>query len=119
MKLADSRPPLMKELRLILDQQLSRLGAQGVWLDGTITEIYRRYGVLDDVESWNLLAPEEITQDNGMDHLSEFGEQEVESSVGRVQEEELEAKPAETRIFDANGLPLRARDMFKQQTIPA
>ena len=71
------------------------------------------------MESWHLLAPEEITQENEMDHLSTFGEQEVESSEGTVQEEEPEPKLPEWQTFDAKGLPLRARDMFKQQTLQA
>ncbi len=113
----------MKELRLILDRQLSRLEAQRELLDGTIAEVRRRYSVLDDVDSWNLLAQEEITQDDGMNHHSEFGEQEVESSDVVGQEEEPEPEPhwdmEETQTFDASGLPLRARDMFKKQTLPA
>ena len=77
-----------EKLRPILDQQMSRLEGERELLEGTIAEIHRRYSVLDDVWSWNLLAPEEITQENGMDHLSQSEEQEVESSEGTVQEEE-------------------------------
>ena len=62
---------MMNELRPILDQQMSLLQAEGELLGGTIAEIHRRYSVLDylesvhgEVESWNLLAPEEITQEN-------------------------------------------------------
>ena len=112
----------MKELRRKLGRQLSRLEAQKELLEGTIAEIHRRYTVLEDVESWNLVAAEEITQENGMDHLSEFGEQEVESSEGAVQQREPETElgwdMGETPTFDANGLPLRARDTFKKQTLP-
>ena len=113
----------MKELRLILDQQLSQLEKERESLEESIAETHRRYGVLDDVESWNLLAPEEVTRENGMNHLSESGEQKRESSEGTVPEGQPE--PAlhwdieETQAFDVNGLPLRARDMFKQQTLPA
>ena len=113
----------MKELRLILDRQLSRLEAQRELLDGTIAEVRRRYTVLDDVESWDLLAQEEIAQVDGTDHDSELGEQQPESSEGTVQEEEpkpeLRRNVEETQAFDAHGLPLRARDMFKKQTLPA
>ena len=93
---------MQKEMRPILDQQLSKAEAERESLDVTIAEIHRRFSVLDDVESWNLLASEEITQGNGMDHLSAFGEQEVDSSE-------------ETQTFGSNGLPLRPRDMFKQR----
>ncbi len=114
----------MNNLRPILDQQLSRLEAQRESLEVTIAEIHRRYSVLDDVEAWNLLASEEITQENGMDHLSAFGDQEVESSEEAVQEEEdpelkLGLDMEEMQTFDSNGLPLRARDMFKRLTAPA
>ena len=112
----------MKELRLILDRQLSRLEERES-LEESIAEVHRRYSVLDDVESWSLLAAEEITQENGMNHLAELGEQEVEPSEGKVQEGEPEPKlrwdMEETQTFDVNGLPLRARDMFKQQALPA
>ena len=64
----------------------------------------------------------EITRKNGVNHLSEFGKQEIESSQGTAPEgqpePELHWDIAETQAFDANGLPLRARDMFKQQTLP-
>ena len=113
----------MKELRLILDRQLSRLEAQRELLDGTIAEVRRRYTVLEDVDSWNLLAQEEITLDNGMNHHSGFEELEVESSDAMGQEEEPEPKlrreMEDAQTFDASGLPLRARDMFKKQTLPA
>ena len=114
---------MMNELRPILDQQLSRSEAETKSLEGTIAEILRRYGVLDDVESWNLLAPVEITQENGMDHLSQSGEQEVESSEGTTQEEEPEQIPRrdmeETQTFAFSKLTQRARGMFKKQTLPA
>ena len=102
----------MKEFRLILDRQLSRLEAQRELLDGTIAEVRRRYTVLDDVESWNLLAQEDIAPDNGMNHHSELGEQKVESSEVMAQEEEPEPKlgrdAEDAQTFDATGLPLRA-----------
>lgn len=98
---------MQKEMRPILDQQLSKAEAERESLDVTIAEIHRRFSVLDDVESWNLLASEEITQGNGMDHLSAFGEQEVDS-------QEVDSSE-ETQTFGSNGLPLRPRDMFKQR----
>jgi len=62
---------MMNELRPILDQQMSRFETDTKLLEGTIAEIHRRYSVLDDlksvldeVESWNLLAPEEIPREN-------------------------------------------------------
>lgn len=113
----------MKELRQILDRQLSRLEAQRELLDGTIEEVRRRYSVLDDVDSWNLLASEEMKQEVGMDQVFEFEEQEEESSDELEQEEEPESEPhwdmEETQTFDAKGLPLRARDLFRKQTLPA
>lgn len=112
----------MKELRLILDRQLSRLEAQRELLDGTIEEVRRRYSVLDDVESWSLLASEEMTQEVGMDQDFEFEEQDAEPSDELEQEEEPEPEPRldieETQTFDAKGLPLRARDLFRKQTLP-
>ena len=113
----------MNELRVILDRQLSRLEAQKELLEGTIAEIHRRYSVLDDVESWKLAAPDEIPDTNGMNPQSEVGEQEVESSDVMEQEEEPDPKlrweMEDTQTFDAGGLPLRPRDMFKKQTLPA
>ena len=87
-------------------------------LEGNIAEIHRRYSVLDDVWSWNLLAAEEITQENGMDHLSQSEEQEVESSEGTVQEEEPIASSfmEETQPLDANAVTKKVRQMLKQQT---
>ena len=115
------------KLRPILDQQLSRLEAERESLEGTIAEISRRYSVLDqlesdlgEVESWDLLAPEEITQENGKDYLSQSGEQEVESSEGTVQEEEPEPIPRmdmeETPTFAVNELTHSAWGMFRQKT---
>jgi len=114
----------MNEKRQILDQQLKKWEAQRESLEVTIAEIHRRFSVLDDVESWDHLAPEEISQENGMDHLSAFGDQEVESSEEAVQEEEdpelkLGSDMEATQTFDSNGRPLRARDMFKRQTLQA
>ncbi len=113
----------MKEFRLILDRQLNRLEAQRELLDGTIAEVRRRYTVLDDVESWNLLAQEELAPDNGMPQHAELGEQKVKSSEVMAQEEEPEPNLGrdieDAQTFDATGRPLRARDLFKKQTLPA
>ncbi len=94
--LAPEEIPQENKLRPILDEQLSRLEADRGLLEGTIAEISRRYSVLDDlesslseVESWNLLAPEEVPRETGKDCLPQSGEQEGESSEGTVQEEEL------------------------------
>ena len=114
----------MNELRPILDQQMSQLQGEREFLEGTIAEIHRRYSVLDylksvlgEVESWNLLAPEEIPRENGKDYLSQSGEQEVESSEGTVQEEEPEPIPSmdmeEMQTLSSDAVTKRVRNMLK------
>ncbi|MCH7622343.1 MAG: hypothetical protein IH870_10655 [Chloroflexi bacterium] len=46
----------MRELRVILDRQLSHLEAEKESIEGGIQEINRRLAVLDEVEGWNLLT---------------------------------------------------------------
>ena len=88
---------MMNELRPILDQQMSRLEAEGELLESTIAEIQRRCSVLDylksvlgEVDSWNLLAPEEITQENRLrpilDQQMSQLEAERESLAGTIAE---------------------------------
>ena len=103
--LAPEEIPQENKLRPILDEQLSRLEADRGSLEVTIAEISRRLSVLDqlesvldEVESWNLLAPEEIPQENGKDCISQPGEQEGESSEGTVQGEE----PIASSIMEEN-----------------
>ena len=54
----------MRERRLILDEQLSRLQAEKGLIDGSILEIYRRLEILDEVQSWNLLTEQETTAES-------------------------------------------------------
>ena len=54
----------MRERRLILDEQLSRLEAEKGLIDGSILEIYRRLEILDEVQSWHLLTVQESTADS-------------------------------------------------------
>ncbi len=49
----------MRERRLILDQQLSRLESEKGLIEGAIQEINRRFAVLAEVEEWNLLTEPE------------------------------------------------------------
>ncbi len=114
----------MNELRPILDQQMSQLEAESELLEGTIAEIHRRYSVLDylesvhgEVESWKLLAPEEITQENERDYLSHPGEQDVESSEGTVQEEEPIAiwDMVKMQALDGNAVAKRVQNMLNQE----
>ena len=49
----------MRERRLILDEQLSRLEVEKGLIDGAILEIYRRLEILDEVQSWNLLTEQD------------------------------------------------------------
>ena len=115
---------MMNELRPILDQQMSRLEAEGELLEETIAEIQRRYSVLDylksvlgEVDSWKLLAPEEITQENGKDYLSHSGEQDAESSEGTVQEKEPNGiwDMVELQALNGNAVAIRVQNMLKQE----
>jgi len=112
------------KLRPILDQQMSQLEAEREMLEGTIAEISRRSSVLDwlesahgEVESWNLLAPEEITRENGNGNLSQPGEQDVGSSEGTVQEEEPIAiwDMEEMQALDGNAVAKRVQNMLNQE----
>ncbi len=73
----------MNELRPILNKQLSQLEAESQLIDEAIQEIHRRFGVLDDVESWGLL-PE-------ADEVSPA----FDSSIPEVIEEEVDTMNAE------------------------
>lgn len=112
------------KLRPILDQQMGRLEAERELLEGTIAEISRRYSVVDylesalgEVESWNLLAPEEIPRENGKDYLSQSGEPDAESYAGAVPEEEPVASwnMEEMQTLDGNAVAKRVQDMLKQE----
>ncbi len=54
----------MRERRLILDEQLSRLEAEKGLIDESILEIYRRLEILDEVQSWNLSTEQEGTAES-------------------------------------------------------
>jgi len=54
----------MRERRLILDEQLSRLQAEKGLIDDSILEIYRRLEILDEVQSWNLLIEQDGTAES-------------------------------------------------------
>ena len=54
----------MRERRLILDEQLSRLEAEKGIVEESILEIYRRLEILDEVQSWNLLTGLEGTAES-------------------------------------------------------
>ena len=49
----------MTELHLILVRQLSQLEVDKAGIEHAINEIRRRFALLDEVESWGLLAEEE------------------------------------------------------------
>ena len=84
----------MNELRPILNKQLSQLEAESQLIDEAIQEIHRRFGVLDDVESWGLLPeadevspafessiPEVIEEEEEVDTMNAEREQEFEFAV--------------------------------------
>ncbi len=115
---------IMNELRPILDQEMSRLETDAKLLEGTIAEIHRRYSVLDylesaqsEVDSWKMLAPEEIPRENGNDYLSQSGEQE--SSEGTVQEQEPIASwdMEEMQALDGYAVAKRVQNMLKQESM--
>ncbi len=65
----------MRELRAILEQQLSQLEAERESIGEAIQEINRRLAVVDEVEGWNLLTEQddaaEFTAINQMEVDSE------------------------------------------------
>ncbi len=61
----------MRERRLILDEQLSRLEAEKGLIDESILEIYRRLEILDEVQSWNLSTEQEGTAESPATHQME------------------------------------------------
>ena len=68
----------MRERRLILDQQLSRLEAEKAQIDGSILEIYRRLEILDEVQSWNMLTEQEGTAESpATDQMENDGEGDI------------------------------------------
>ena len=83
----------MNELRPILNKQLSQLEAESQLIDEAIQEIHRRFSVLDDVESWGLLAEAdevspafessipEVIEEEGLDTMNAEREQEFEFAV--------------------------------------
>ena len=98
----------MNDLRLALNKQLNKLESERDLIDVAIEEIQRRYGVLDDVESWGLL-----------DEADEFSSA-YESSISEVElmeddEVELETAVAsgEDPIVGVDGFGFRPRDLGK------
>ncbi len=53
----------MKEQRLLLDRHLNQLEVDKAGIDHAIDEMQRRFALLDEVESWGLLVPEEASPD--------------------------------------------------------
>ncbi len=69
----------MRERRLILDEQLSRLEAEKGLIDESILEIYRRLEILDEVQSWNLLTEQEGTAESpATNHMENDAEGDIE-----------------------------------------
>ncbi len=53
----------MEEQRIIAHRRLSQLEMEKAGIKHAIDEIQRRFALLDEVESWGLLAPEEPSPD--------------------------------------------------------
>ena len=69
----------MKEVRLILDQQLRQFEAEKGSIAEANLEINRRLALLDEIQSWNLLPEQEETaEDPGTDQLENEAELENE-----------------------------------------
>ena len=69
----------MRERRLILERQLSRLESEKGLIEGAIQEINRRFAVLAEVEEWNLLTePEDGADYPETAQLESDGEEDVE-----------------------------------------
>ncbi len=82
----------MKERRLILDEQLSRLEAEKGLIDDSILEIYRRLEILDEVQSWNLLTEQESTSESPTSNQMEIDA-----------EEDIEWIRADPPVLSVNG----------------
>ncbi len=50
----------MEEQRIIAHRRLSQLEVEKAGIEHAIDEIQRRFALLDEVESWGLLSPEEL-----------------------------------------------------------
>lgn len=69
----------MRERRLILDEQLSRLQAEKGLIDGSILEIYRRLEILDEVQSWHLLTGQEgAAESPANNQMENYAEEDIE-----------------------------------------
>ena len=53
----------MEEQQIIAHRLLSQLEMEKAGIDHAIDEIQRRFALLDEVESWGLMAPEEPSPD--------------------------------------------------------
>ena len=54
----------MDERRLVIDRQLIQLEVEKAGIEHAIIEIKKRFAMLDEVESWGLLGPEEPSPDS-------------------------------------------------------
>ena len=52
----------MKQQRQVLESQLGRLEGEMELIEQAIREIQRRFQIIDEVESWNLLGQGEVTE---------------------------------------------------------
>ena len=82
----------MRERRLILDEQLSRLEAEKGIVEESILEIYRRLEILDEVQSWNLLTGQEGT-----------GESPATDQMENDREEDIEWVRTDPSVLSVNG----------------
>ena len=53
----------MEEQRIIAHRRLSQLEMEKAGIEPAIDEIQRRFALLDEIESWGLLVPEEPSPD--------------------------------------------------------
>ena len=80
----------MNELRPILNKQLSQLEAESQLIDEAIQEIHRRFGVLDDVESWGLLPEADEVSSAFESSIPEVIKEEVLDTRNAEREQEFE-----------------------------
>ncbi len=59
----------MEEQRIIAHRLLSQLEMEKAGIEHAIDEIQRRFALLDEVESWGLLTPEEPSPDYDLGDL--------------------------------------------------
>ena len=110
----------MNDLRLALNKQLDKLASERDLIDVAIEEIQRRYGVLDDVESWGLLADADefppVFESSVSEAEAEADDDELELVNAELDDDfelEVAAASGEDRATGADGFGLRPRDLFK------